>query len=290
VAGGVHLWNSGMFCFTAKTILKEFSRLTPELLKACEMSLAEGTVGTAPGCSSVELDAGHFRTVTDISIDYAVMEKSALVSVLPSEMGWSDIGSWHSISELTPPDGQGNRIYGDAILHEVSNCYIKTSDRVVGAVGVDNLIIVDTPDALLIADRDCSQDVKHIVGQLKKNGHASCKTHKTAHRPWGNYTVLEEGDRFKIKRIVVKPGAKLSLQLHHHRSEHWTVVSGSADVINGDQCIALQPNQSTYIPAGHKHRLVNSGVLDLVLIEVQCGEYLGEDDIVRFEDSYGRVK
>lgn len=289
VAGGAHLWNSGMFCFTAGTILAEFEELTPELLAACNRSVSEGAVSTANGCSSVELNAAQFKGVTDISIDYAVMEKSKRVSVVPSDMGWSDIGSWHSISELTPPDAQGNRIYGDALLHGVSNCYIKSDERVVGAVGVDNLIIVDTPDALLVANRDCTQDVKHIVGQLKKNGHESYKIHKTAHRPWGTYTVLEEADRFKIKRIVVKPGAQLSLQMHHHRSEHWIVVSGSADVVNGDQTISLQPNQSTYIPAGHKHRLINPGVMDLVLIEVQCGEYLGEDDIVRFEDSYGRV-
>lgn len=289
VAGGVHLWNSGMFCFTARTILKEFKRLTPELLDACQRSLSSGSASTISGCRSVELDAAEFKSVIDISIDYAVMEKSDLVSVVPSHMGWSDIGSWHSISELTPPDAQGNRIYGDALLHDVSNCYIKGSDRVVGAVGVDNLIIVDTPDALLVANRDCTQDVKHIVGQLKKNGHDSYKIHKTAHRPWGTYTVLEEGDRFKIKRIVVKPGAQLSLQMHHHRSEHWIVVSGTADVVNGEQTISLQPNQSTYIPAGHRHRLINPGVMDLVLIEVQCGEYLGEDDIVRFADSYGRT-
>ncbi|MBP0628098.1 MULTISPECIES: mannose-1-phosphate guanylyltransferase/mannose-6-phosphate isomerase [unclassified Cupriavidus] len=289
VAGGAHLWNSGMFCFSVRTILKDFSRFTPDLLQACESSFGAGASSTADGCRSLELDAAQFKRVTDISIDYAIMEKSDRVSVVPSDMGWSDIGSWHSISELTPPDAQGNRIYGDALLHDVSNCYIKSDARVVGAVGVDNLIIVDTPDALLVANRDCTQDVKHIVGQLKKNGHDSYKIHKTAHRPWGTYTVLEESDRFKIKRIVVKPGAQLSLQMHHHRSEHWIVVSGTADVVNGEQVISLQPNQSTYIPAGHKHRLINPGVMDLVLIEVQCGEYLGEDDIVRFEDSYGRV-
>ncbi|QBY54026.1 mannose-1-phosphate guanylyltransferase/mannose-6-phosphate isomerase [Cupriavidus oxalaticus] len=289
LAGGKHLWNSGMFCFSARTILKEFARFTPDMLTACERSISAGAVSTANGCRSVELEPSQFKHVTDISIDYAVMEKSDRVSIVPSDMGWSDIGSWHSISELTPPDSQGNRIYGEALLHGVSNCYIKSDARVVGAVGVDNLIIVDTPDALLVANRDCTQDVKHIVGQLKRNGHESYKIHKTAHRPWGTYTVLEESDRFKIKRIVVKPGAQLSLQMHHHRSEHWIVVSGTADVVNGDQVISLQPNQSTYIPAGHKHRLINPGVMDLVLIEVQCGEYLGEDDIVRFEDKYGRA-
>ena len=288
VEDGIHLWNSGMFCFTAGTILQEFASLAPDVLAGCQQSLIDGTASSTMGCRSVELNATQFKKVTDISIDYAIMEKTKRVSVVPTNINWSDIGSWHSISELTPPDAQGNRIYGDALLHGVSNCYIKSDDRVVGAVGVDNLIIVDTRDALLVANRDCTQDVKHIVGQLKKAGHESYKLHKTAHRPSGTYTVLEEGDRFKIKRIVVKPGAQLSLQLHHHRSEHWIVVSGTATVVNGEQTILLLPNQSTYIPAGHKHRLINPGVVDLILIEVQCGEYLGEDDIVRFEDSYGR--
>ncbi|CAJ0776013.1 Alginate biosynthesis protein AlgA [Ralstonia psammae] len=289
VASGIHLWNSGMFCFTAGSITEEFAKLVPDLLQACERSVDSGSEATSSGCRSLELNAEEFKHVADISIDYAVMEKSDRVAVVPSNMGWSDIGSWHSISELTPPDSQGNRIYGDALLHEVSNCYIKSEDRVVGAVGVKNLIIVDTPDALLVANRDNTQDVKHIVGQLKKAGHDSYRIHRTAHRPWGTYTVLEEGDGFKIKRIVVKPHEQLSLQMHHHRSEHWIVVSGSATVVNGEQTIQLQPNQSTYIPAGHKHRLINPGVIDLIMIEVQCGEYLGEDDIVRFEDSYGRA-
>ncbi|QQX86240.1 mannose-1-phosphate guanylyltransferase/mannose-6-phosphate isomerase [Cupriavidus necator] len=289
VADGRHLWNSGMFCFTAKTILEEFGQLAPEILDVCSLSLRNGVNSTSSGCSATELCGESFRQATDISIDYAVMEKSERVAVVPSDMGWSDIGSWEAISELTPPDAHGNRIYGEALLHDVSNSYIKSEGRVVGAVGVDNLIIVDTPDALLVANRDCTQDVKHIVGQLKSRGHESYKIHRTAHRPWGTYTVLEEGGRFKIKRIVVKPGAQLSLQMHHHRSEHWIVVSGSADVVNGDQVISLQPNESTYIPAGHRHRLINPGVIDLVLIEVQCGEYLGEDDIVRFEDQYGRT-
>jgi len=289
VAGGAHLWNSGMFCFTAGSILEELEALAPELLAACEQSVSAGSISTNNGCRSLELHAGHFKEVQDISIDYAVMEKSKRVSVVPSDMGWSDVGSWNSLSELVVPDALGNRIQGDAMLHDVTNCYIKSDARVIGAVGIDNLIIVDTPDALLVANRECTQDVKHIVGQLKTKGHESYKIHRTAHRPWGTYTILEEGERFKIKRIVVKPGAQLSLQMHHHRSEHWIVVCGSAEVVNGEQAIALQPNQSTYIPAGHKHRLINPGVIDLVLIEVQCGEYLGEDDIVRFEDSYGRA-
>jgi mannose-1-phosphate guanylyltransferase/mannose-6-phosphate isomerase len=219
-----------------------------------------------------------------------VMERSDNVNVVPCEMGWSDIGSWLSISELTAPDARGNRVHGEAELYDVDNCFVRSEDgRLIGVVGVQDLIVVDTADALLIASRDRAQDVKQIVAKLKRVNHSAYKLHRTAHRPWGTYTVLEEGDRFKMKRIVVKPNAQLSLQMHHHRSEHWIVVSGCAEIVNGDRVISLQPNESTYIPAGHKHRLKNPGVMDLVLIEVQCGEYLGEDDIVRFEDVYGRA-
>ncbi|MDR9172793.1 Alginate biosynthesis protein AlgA [Burkholderia multivorans] len=217
------------------------------------------------------------------------MERTNKAAVVPCDIGWSDIGSWLAISDLTSPDDQGNRIEGAALLHDTSNCYFRSEQRLIGAVGVEDLVVVDTPDALLIARRDRAQDVKQIVSQLKQSNHDAYRIHRTVHRPWGTYTVLEEGDRFKMKRIVVKPGASLSLQMHHHRSEHWIVVRGCADVVNGEQVISLQPNESTYIPAGHKHRLINPGVVDLVLIEVQCGEYLGEDDIVRFEDVYGRA-
>jgi mannose-1-phosphate guanylyltransferase len=203
-------------------------------------------------------------------------------------MGWSDIGSWTSIGGLTEPDHAGNRVVGDAVLHEVSNCYIQSEDRLVAAVGIDNLIIVDTPDALLVTSKDSVQNVKNIVGQLKLAGHEAYRLHRTVHRPWGTYTVLEEGSGFKIKRIEVKPGASLSLQMHHHRSEHWVVVSGMAKVVNGERELYVNTNESTFIPAGHKHRLENPGVVGLVMIEVQSGEYLGEDDIVRFEDVYGR--
>ncbi len=175
------------------------------------------------------------------------------------------------------------------MLHDVGNCYLMSNDRIIGAVGVDNLIVIDTPDALLVVNRDRAQDVRHIYSELKARGHEAHKLHRTVHRPWGTYTVLEEGARFKIKRIEVKPGASLSLQMHHHRSEHWIVVSGMAKVVNGDRELFVSTNESTYIPAGHKHRLENPGVVDLVMIEVQSGEYLGEDDIVRFEDVYGRA-
>jgi mannose-1-phosphate guanylyltransferase len=209
--------------------------------------------------------------------------------VVPCSIGWRDIGSWGALGDLSAPDSSGNRIDGEALLHDVTNCYIQSNKRVVGAVGVDNLIIVDTPDALLVADKSRAQDVKHLYATLKANGHDAHKHHLTVHRPWGTYTVLEVDPSFKIKRIEVKPGASLSLQMHHHRSEHWIVVSGMARVVNGENELFVGINESTYIPAGHKHRLENPGVLNLVMIEVQSGQYLGEDDIVRFQDVYGRI-
>jgi len=290
VAGGRHLWNGGMFCFTAETMLAELGKYAPTVLEPAIAAVIDAKRSTSKDGYTVELDAAQFARAEDISIDYAVMERSDNVNVVPCEMGWSDIGSWLSISELTAPDARGNRIHGEAELYEVDNCFIRSEDgRMIGAVGVQDLIVVDTADALLIATRERAQDVKQIVAKLKKVNHDAYRLHRTVHRPWGTYTVLEEGDRFKMKRIVVKPNAQLSLQMHHHRSEHWIVVSGCADIVNGEQIISLQPNESTYIPAGHKHRLINPGVMNLVLIEVQCGEYLGEDDIVRFEDVYGRV-
>jgi mannose-1-phosphate guanylyltransferase len=217
------------------------------------------------------------------------MERSRQVAVVPCQLGWSDIGSWLAVRELTAADANGNRCNGETVLHDVSNCYIDSPRRVVGAIGLDNLIIVDTPDALLIADASRSQDVRLIAQELKRQDHDAYRLHRTVTRPWGTYTVLEEGSRFKIKRIVVRPGGSLSLQMHHHRSEHWIVVSGMAKVTNDDREFLLDTNESTFIKPGRVHRLINSGVIDLVMIEVQSGEYLGEDDIVRFTDIYGRV-
>jgi mannose-1-phosphate guanylyltransferase len=289
LSGGKHLWNAGMFCFRPGVMLDEIAMLAPQVVEPVMLSFTRAIRAEATDGYSVELDRPSFQRADDVSIDYAVMERSSAVSVVPCDIGWSDIGSWQAVSELTQPDTKGNRIQGTVTLHDVENCFIRGETRMIGALGVDNLFIVDTPDALLVASRDRAEDVKKIVAQLKLNGHESCKLHRTVHRPWGTYTVLEEGERFKMKRIVVKPGASLSLQMHHHRSEHWIVVRGCADVTCGEIITQLQSNESTYIPAGHKHRLANPGVLDLVLIEVQCGEYLGEDDIVRFEDIYGRL-
>ena len=289
VASGRFLWNSGMFCFQAGVMLQEMEKHCPAILAATRACIAESRSAEGKGFSQLELDATAFKQVPDDSIDYAVMEKSANVAVVPCDIGWSDIGSWTALGDLTPADAQGNRIEGEVMLYDVSNCYIQSNDRMVAAVGVKDLVIIDTADAVLVADRNRAQDVKHIYARLKKEGHEAHRLHSTVHRPWGTYTVLEEGPHFKIKRIEVKVGASLSLQMHHHRSEHWIVVSGMARVVNGQQELFVQTNESTYIPAGHKHRLENPGMLPLVMIEVQSGEYLGEDDIVRFDDVYGRA-
>jgi mannose-1-phosphate guanylyltransferase / mannose-6-phosphate isomerase len=288
MGSGRFLWNSGMFCFKAATVLEEMQKHSPGVLDAVRQCLERSKAVAGDNVSQVELDAASFAEVPDISFDYALMEKSDNVAVVPCEIGWSDIGSWSALGELGSPDAHGNRVEGTALLHDVSGCYIR-SERLVGAVGVEDLVIIDTPDALLVASKSHAQDVKHIYGQLKELGHEAHKLHRTVHRPWGTYTVLEEGTGFKIKRIEVKPAASLSLQMHHHRSEHWIVVSGTARVTNGEKSFLVRKNESTYIPAGNQHRLENPGVMDLVMIEVQSGDYLGEDDIVRFDDKYGRA-
>ena len=287
IAAGNYLWNSGMFCFRADAILKAVERYAPEIYKKTEESWRLSRAA-AKDPAAVQIEGEVFTKVPAISIDYAVMEKADNVKVIPSEFGWSDIGSWRSISELVPPDGHGNKVVGEAVLVETRNTYVQGEGRMIAAVGVDNLIVVDTPDALLVGHRDKMQLVKDVVDKLRVDGHESAKWHRTVHRPWGTYTVLEEGPHYKMKRIVVKPGASLSLQVHKHRSEHWVVVSGTAEVVNGEQTLRLEHDQSTYIPAGHKHRLSNPGAEDLMIIEVQTGSYLGEDDIVRFDDKYGR--
>lgn len=289
VSSGQFLWNSGMFCFAVGDFLNEAQEHAPLVLEAVQACMGDGGRRAGVGPDVFELDQEKFRHAPDISIDYAIMEKSRKVSVVACNPGWSDVGSWNAISELVAPDESGNRVIGEAFLHDVKNCYIQADGRLVGAIGIENLVVVDTPDALLLVDRDRVQEVRDLAQRLKQSGHETYRLHRTAHRPWGTYTVLEEGGRFKIKRIVVKPGASLSLQMHHHRSEHWIVVSGMAKVVNGEREMAVNTNESTYIPAGHKHRLENPGVIDLVMIEVQVGDYLGEDDIVRFQDNYGRA-
>ncbi|MDN5536201.1 MULTISPECIES: mannose-1-phosphate guanylyltransferase/mannose-6-phosphate isomerase [Comamonas] len=289
VDSGRFLWNSGMFCFQAGAMLKAMAQYCPEILAKTQQCVERSRKAEGKNSFELELEASSFALVPDDSIDYAVMEQAAEIAVVPCTIGWSDIGSWNALGEMVSPDTQGNRVNGEALLHDVSNCFIQSSERMIGAVGIDDLIIVDTPDALLVADKARSQEVKYLYKELKAQGHEAHKHHLTVHRPWGTYTVLEEDPSYKIKRIEVKPGASLSLQMHHHRSEHWIVVSGMAKVVNGEKELFVRTNESTYIPAGHKHRLENPGVLDLVMIEVQSGQYLGEDDIVRFEDVYGRV-
>lgn len=284
LASGRFYWNAGMFCFTAEALLTAMETTCPDLLAAARSVWQQ----TETAANPVELPNALFGELPDISIDYALMEKAANVAVVPCDLGWSDIGSWNALAELTQADDAGNRCIGETMLLDCRHTFVLSEAHLVAAVGVKDLIIVDTPDATLVAHKDKAQDVKRIVQQLKDRNHDAYRVHRTVYRPWGSYTVLEEGHRFKIKRIEVKPGASLSLQLHHHRSEHWVVVTGMAKVINGTQEFFVRPNESTYIPAGQPHRLMNPGTIPLIMIEVQCGEYLGEDDIVRIEDQYGR--
>lgn len=286
LAEGLHTWNSGMFCFTAGSVLREFRAHAPNLLEAVAACNAVSSRREDPsGGFMLSLEEARFAAVANISFDCAVMEHTAYGAVIPCDPGWSDIGSWTAWAAQQEPDAQGNVVQGQALLHDVSDCYIQSDSRMVAALGVDNLIVVDSPDALLVAHRTRAQEVRHLVARLAAAGHESARLHRTVHRPWGTYTVLEEGPRFKIKRLVVRPGASLSLQMHHHRNEHWIVVSGMARVINGEQEMFVSTNESTYIPAGHRHRLSNPGKLELVMIEVQSGDYLGEDDILRFDVS-----
>ena len=287
---GQHLWNSGMFCFTPRAVLAAFEMHAPQVLAG--VAPVWNALVAKGNAAMLEIDAALFAAVPDISIDYAVMEKAAGsspgVSAVCGHFDWSDVGSWQAISELVPVDAHGNSGQGQRIAIDTRDTFIHAEDRVVAAVGVDNLVIVDTPDATLVAHRDQLQRVKDVVGELKARGHEAYKLHRTVARPWGAYTVLQEGPGFKIKRIEVKPGASLSLQLHHRRSEHWVVVRGVADVTCGERTYPVKENESSYIPVNTKHRLANSTSAPLVMIEVQCGDYLGEDDIVRFDDVYGR--
>lgn len=286
---GNFFWNSGMFCFSVGQFLDELNKHAPDVALACSKCWDEIQDKSLGDIQTIEIPESVFKDVPDISVDYAVMERSDLVAVVPADIGWSDIGSWSAIRDLVEPDSQNNRAYGDAIFVNSRDVFVQSEERLVAAVGISNVMIIDTPDALLVANPEHSQDVKTVVGLLKKLDHDAFKLHKTVCRPWGSYTVLEEGQGFKMKRIEVKPGSRLSLQMHCYRSEHWVVVKGEAFVVNGEEELVIRQNESTYIPAGHKHRLENRTNKELVLIEVQCGEYLGEDDIVRFEDNYGRA-
>jgi mannose-1-phosphate guanylyltransferase / mannose-6-phosphate isomerase len=291
---GNFLWNSGMFCFKVGAILKSFETHAPELLAAARHTWATrkdsaNGENTTEKYRKVSFNEASFSQCPNISIDYAIMEKAINVAVLPVSFSWSDIGSWKAVAEQLEADANGNTSLGETIKVDTSNTHIQSEDRLIATVGVNNLLIIDTPDALLVANKDASQQVKEVVSRLKISGHDAFKLHRKVARPWGTYTVLYEGPRFKIKRIEVRTKQTLSLQMHHHRSEHWVVVSGTAIVTRNTEEILVTANESIYISIGTKHRLENRGVVPLVMIEVQCGDYLGEDDIVRFEDSYGRA-
>ncbi|EIL93297.1 mannose-1-phosphate guanylyltransferase/mannose-6-phosphate isomerase [Rhodanobacter spathiphylli] len=286
LADGGYDWNSGMFLFKAARYLEELATHAPAMLEAVRMAHAKATVDL----DFVRIDRDAFARVPDDSIDYAVMEKTRRAAVIPVSCAWSDIGSWSALWLTGDKDADGNLREGDTLAVDTHRSLLRSHERhLLATVGVDDLIVVTTPDATLVAHRDAAQDVKKIVEQLKAAGRSEHSLHRVVHRPWGNYDSLEEGERFQVKRIQVKPGASLSLQKHHHRAEHWIVVSGTAEVTCDDKVFLLGENQSTYIPLGSKHRLRNPGKVVLELIEVQSGSYLGEDDIVRFDDVYGRV-
>lgn len=288
IESGNYFWNSGIFCFSAGQFLSQLTLHAPNINSASEKCWQSINEEARSDESYLELPEDLFSQIPNISIDYAIMEKSACVAVVPVDMGWSDVGSWSAVRDLISPDKQSNRATGHTIFINSNNTFVQSDSRLVAAVGLENVMIIDTPDALLVANPEHAQDVKQVVDILKKSNHEAFKLHKTVCRPWGTYTVLQDSAGFKIKRIEVRPGAKLSLQSHEHRSEHWIVVHGEAEVVNGSQKLCLKENESTYIPAGALHRLENNGNQTLTIIEVQCGLYLGEDDIVRYEDTYGR--
>ncbi|HIE5650418.1 mannose-1-phosphate guanylyltransferase/mannose-6-phosphate isomerase [Stenotrophomonas maltophilia] len=284
VASGEYFWNSGMFLFKASRYLKELETLQPAILAACRNALDKA----ARDNDFIRLDAGAFAASPNDSIDYAVMEKTADAAVVPLDAEWNDVGSWSALWEVSDKDADGNACHGDVIALDCKDSYAY-GNRLIAMVGLQDVVVVETDDAVFVGHKDRVQDVKEIVGRIKREGRSEAAAHRKVYRPWGAYDSIDNGDRFQVKRITVKPGATLSLQMHHHRAEHWIVVSGTAEVTRGDEVILLSENQSTYIPLGVTHRLKNPGKLPLELIEVQSGSYLGEDDIVRFEDQYGRA-
>lgn len=292
VDSGRFLWNSGMFGLRAQSLLDELAQHRPALSAGVHACWAELPTGQELSAAApyTELPAESFGALESISIDYAVMEPSQHLAVIAAHFQWDDIGSWNAVASLTPQDDNGNRAQGETVLIDTHDCFIRADDRLVATVGLEGLMVVDTPDAVLVADARRAQDVKEVVAHLKRNGHDSYRLHRTVMRPWGTYTVLEEGEGYKIKRLDIKPGGILSLQMHHHRSEHWVVVSGTASVQRDDESLKVLTNQSIYISAGQRHRVENAGTEPLVMIEVQSGSYLGEDDIVRYSDVYGRVR
>jgi mannose-1-phosphate guanylyltransferase/mannose-6-phosphate isomerase len=289
LADGGYAWNSGLFVLRASVWLSALERFRPDILAATRAAWD----GRQTDAGFVRPDRGAFAAIPSESIDYAVMEKAPgaglRVEMVALDAGWSDLGAWDAVWQVRERDADGNCTHGDAMIENSRNTLVHATSRLVGAVGLDNVIVVETPDAVLVADRSRSQEVKQIVAALQRAGRSEATLHRRVHRPWGWYDSVDAGARFQVKRIMVKPGASLSLQMHHHRAEHWVVVKGTAEVTCGERKLLVTENQSTYIPLGEKHRLANPGAIPLEIIEVQSGSYLGEDDIVRFEDTYGRA-
>jgi mannose-1-phosphate guanylyltransferase/mannose-6-phosphate isomerase len=284
VSSGEYYWNSGMFMFRARRYLQELARFAPEMARLCEAAFRAARADL----DFTRIDAASFEKCPADSIDYAVMEKTADAVVVPLDAGWSDVGSWSSLHAASDADAHGNVTHGDVLSEDTRGSYLYAESRLVAAVGLEDHVVVETKDAVLVAPKSRVQDVKKLVLQLKELGRYEHSLHREVFRPWGSYDSIEDGARFQVKLLKVKPGATLSLQMHHHRAEHWVVVAGTARITRGEEVFLLEENQSTYIPIGVKHRIENPGMIPLEIIEVQSGSYLGEDDIVRFEDVYGR--
>lgn len=284
IDSGEYYWNSGMFMFKAKKYLEELEKFRPDILESCKAAIRGGKDGD----DFIKIDRDLFIACPDESVDYAVMEKTTDAVVVGLDADWSDVGSWSALWDVSAKDQKGNVLTGDTFLHNSSNCYVNTDEKLVAAIGVDNLVIINTKDAVLVVDKDQVQDVKKVVEYLKVNHRSEYKRHREIYRPWGRCDVVVQSERFNVNRITVKPGAAFSMQMHHHRTEHWVVLSGTGEVTIKDQKFLLTENQSTFIPIGAQHRLENPGKIPLELLEIQSGSYLGDDDIIRIKDQYGR--
>jgi len=284
VDAGNYYWNSGMFMFKASTVLTELERLSPEILLVCKQALIEA----ASDLDFIRVDKGSFESCPEDSFDYAVMENTEKAVVIPLDASWSDVGSWSSLWENTPQDENNNSLVGDVSIHNVTNSFVHSEQRLVTVMGLDNVVVVETADAVMVADKTQAENIKQLVQNLVKQQRNEATLHRKGYRPWGVYDAIDQGERFQVKRITVNPGASLSLQMHHHRAEHWIVVTGTAEVTCDDKVSILSENESTFIPLGAVHRLHNPGRVPLEIIEVQSGSYLGEDDIVRLDDRYNR--
>ena len=285
IEDGSYYWNSGMFMFKAPVFLGELSQHQPDIYRQCQLAVKSAL----KDLSFTRLDPGAFAKSPSVSVDYAVMEKTKLAVVVPLDAGWSDVGAWPAVQQVLPQDLHGNALRGDVLVEQTANCHVHAESRLVTLVGVKDMIVVETSDAVLVAHKDSAQDVKLLVDRMKALKRTEVDAHREVFRPWGSYDSIDQGERFQVKRIKVNPGAKLSVQMHHHRAEHWVVVAGTAKVTIDGSTQLVTENQSVYIPIGAVHSLENPGKMDLHLIEVQSGAYLGEDDIVRFQDNYGRA-